>query len=821
MDRVIYCLTTYHDPWLVALAIFLCGFALLTAIRLYERSLHGGLSKRINWLFLSGLATGIGIWATHFVAMLAYDYGGPEAYEPGYTVLSLFVAICASGVGFAIAGLSRSNVVAFRAVGGGFLGLGISAMHYTGMAGLRVAGTISWMPDLAIASIILGVGLAMVALVAAGDCRTRKQKILGGLTLAAAIVALHFTAMGAVVINPDPQIEVPSALISQKSLAIAVTSVTLLVLGAGLITGVIEKQLRAESENELRMISDTAIEGLVITRGGKIINTNGSFLDLVGKSFDDVIGHDFLTTWLPDHDRAFEKRESAYAETTLNLNDQETIPVEIIRRQRHNTTDDELTTVYAIRDLRERNNAEAHIQYLAEHDPLTGVLNRVTYLNQIQVILTKAKFMSTRLTIISVDIDRFRDLNQSFGHPNGDHMLRILGERLRDFETGRITAGRLTSNQFSCAIQFEPREDHRTLSEHLASQLHAVLTQPILLKDKQVIQPSISMGIAMYPTDATDHEELLSNAELAQQRAKQYGGNDVVFFAADLHADYVEHRQIIRAMSDAIRNREFELYYQPQCKTVDGTVVGFEALVRWKSSKFGFVPPSRFIPIAEETGQIVELGEWILRTACAQAASWRNPLRIAVNISTVQLQQSNIVETISDALRDGGLPADRLELEITETAMMTNPTQSLYVLQAIKQLGVKIALDDFGTGYSSLSNLRTFPVDRLKIDQSFTSNIGKQDQATSIVRALVRLSRDLDIDVIAEGVETLQQIEFLSAEKCDELQGYEFGRPSPIAAMQFLVDLPEDMGNSVCLIDPGAIANRTTPVGDVRRGKTA
>lgn len=821
MDRVIYCLTTYHDPWLVALAIFLCGFALLTAIRLYERSLHGGLASRVSWLFLSGLTTGIGIWATHFVAMLAYDYGGPEAYEPGLTVLSLFVAICASGVGFAIAGLPKSSVVWFRGIGGGFLGLGISAMHYTGMAGLRVAGHISWIPEIAIASILFGVSLGTIALVTAADCKTRKKQLFGGLTLAGAIVTMHFTAMGALVVEPDPMVTVPDALISQTSLAVSVTSVTLLVLGAGLITGTIERQLRKESEHELRMISDTAIEGLVITRGGKIINTNGSFLELVGKGFDEVVGHDFVKTWLPDHDQAFEKRESAYAETTLNLNDHETIPVEIIRRERHNTTDDELTTVFAIRDLRERNNAEAHIQYLAEHDPLTGVLNRVTYLNQVQVIVAKATYTSTRLTIISIDIDRFRDLNQSFGHPNGDHMLRILGERLRDFEAGRITAGRLTSNQFSCAIQFEPREDHRTLSENLASQLHRALTQPIMLKDKQVVQPSISMGIAMYPTDATDHEELLSNAELAQQRAKQYGGNDVVFFAADLHADYVEHRQIIRALSDAISNREFELYYQPQCKTVDGTVVGFEALVRWKSSKFGFVPPSRFIPIAEETGQIVELGEWILRTACAQAASWRNQLRIAVNISNVQLQQSNIVETISDALRDGGLAADRLELEITETAMMTNPTQSLYVLQAIKQLGVKIALDDFGTGYSSLSTLRTFPVDRLKIDQSFTSNIGKQDQATSIVRALVRLSLDLDIDVIAEGVETLQQIEFLSAENCDELQGYEFGRPSPIADIQFLVDLPADMNNSVCLIDPGAIASRIEPIGDVRRGKTA
>ncbi|MBR9899311.1 MAG: EAL domain-containing protein [Rhodospirillales bacterium] len=783
MYRIYDCLANQHDIVLVIIALLIGLAGIHTAFNMYARACIGRLRQKIAWLFLTGVVTGGSIWATHFIAMLSYDPVVPVGYEPVLTAVSLLIAIAATTVGFAIASVVGPNLLLSRIVGGLVVGLGISAMHFTGMSAIRVPGVISWHMDIVIGAILMGAVFGMISLWLARSAQTERQKLLGKVNLTIAVATMHFSAMGALVITPDPTVPVPTQLISQDYLAIGVAVVAILLIAIGFVTALVDRQLRDHVRNRMRILGDSAIEALVLTQNGRVIDANDSFLKLVDVTRAEILDQDFLAEWLADTPPAFQSGEISYIETNLSWSHSTEIPVEVVRREIPADEISDATVIFGLRDLRERYAAEHHIRFLAEHDSLTTLLNRTTFNDYLSEALAESDETGTPVTVMCIDFDHFKELNDSFGHIAGDHALRELGERLSKLFSDDVVIARVGGDEFVALLHHQTRSDMDGViarSREVAQQILDCVAIPVFINAEHRAKLSSSIGIAHYPSDGDDAESILFHADLAMYRVKQSGGNDMVFYSPEMDEEYRFKRQLSSNLRKAMDSGQLELYYQPQCDT-DGKVINsFEALLRWTDPEMGSIPPGRFIPIAEETGLIVQLGEWVLRTACQEAASWKNPLGIGVNMSAVQLQKHELPEMVAEILAETGLDPKRLELEVTETALIHNPARSMKILSDIKKLGVRIAMDDFGTGYSSLATLQNFPVDRIKIDQSFINKLISNDQAIAIVRAVINLGHDLHLDVIAEGVETDEQVSFLTDHHCSSVQGYKYGHPKPI-----------------------------------------
>ncbi|MCS0628168.1 EAL domain-containing protein [Telluria mixta] len=423
-------------------------------------------------------------------------------------------------------------------------------------------------------------------------------------------------------------------------------------------------------------------------------------------------------------------------------------------------------------DVTRQKQSELQLFQAVHVDPLTRLPNRRAFVDHLNHALALAERNGTMVALVLIDLDNFKTLNDTLGHGRGDQVLVRIGERLRDCIGPTDVLARMGGDEFAIAVEGGHRLALR--AEHLAERIHAACADKVAFDDRELYL-TLSMGIALYPQDGLDCQALVRSADTALYRAKAAGRNGWQFFDSSM-ARQVEHRlDLETGLRRAIDGGEFQLFYQPQRSLLDGRIVGAEALVRWDRPGRGMVPTQEFINVAEESGFIVALGNWVLRAACCQAADWGRTglaLRIAVNVSVVQLRQADFVDQVRHALVLSGLPPHRLELEITEGAFVADTVDAIGKLHVIKTMGVELAVDDFGTGYSSLSYLKQLPVDRLKIDQSFVRDLPHSDGDRAIVRAILAMAANLNLEVIAEGVESDEQVDFLRAEGCHEIQGF-------------------------------------------------
>jgi len=524
----------------------------------------------------------------------------------------------------------------------------------------------------------------------------------------------------------------------------------------------------------------------MVSADGRLAVVNGRFLDMYALAADIVVPGSSLKDILIGQaeagrfsaDAAVYVAEIGIAEPcradtrTFDTPDGRTIAISI-----HPMPGNAFVAIHD--DITVRRRAEDRIAYMAHHDALTDLPNRVALGAHLAAALQRAKATKAGtdagLAVLCVDLDRFKEVNDVFGHSGGDALLREVSRRFGAATEGAYLA-RVGGDEFVLISADGPQP--RTAAA-LAQRLQAVVADDLQIEgDRMSI--GLSVGVAIFPADGTEASELLINADTALYRAKSEGRDRVQFFAPAMDQELRDRRALLRDLRSAVAERQLILHYQPEAR-ITGEIVGFEALVRWNHPVRGLLPPSDFVPLAETNDLIDAMGEWVLREACRAAAAWRQPLQIAVNLSPVQFRNSRLTELVHEVLAETELPPDRLELEITEGALIDDLARAVSTLHQLKRLGVRIALDDFGTGYSSLSYLRSFPFDKIKIDQSFISDVESNPQSAAIVGAIVGLAKGLGMLVLAEGVETAGQLAFLLLEGCEDVQGNLIGHPFPIA----------------------------------------
>jgi len=440
----------------------------------------------------------------------------------------------------------------------------------------------------------------------------------------------------------------------------------------------------------------------------------------------------------------------------------------------------EIVEIIAVsRDITERKETEERLLYLANYDSLTGLPNRALFRDRLRRAITRAQRNDKRIGLLFLDLDRFKTINDSLGHHAGDQLLRGVAKRLIANGRKGDTIARLGGDEFTIILEdIQDADDAAIVARKILE-----FMEPAFKLDGHEVVISPSIGITIFPDDCGDMRTLLKNADTAMYRSKEKGRNNYQFYTADMNAKAYEYLLLENNLRHALERGEFRLFYQPQMDLQTQRVIGMEALLRWEHPEQGLLPPEQFIPFAEETGLIIPIGEWVLRTACMEAMRWQQaglaPLRVAVNLSMCQFRQKDFVEKIEQALIDSGLRSTLLELEITESFLAHNVEQATAVLRRLHDIGVQLSIDDFGTGYSSLSYLKQFPLNTLKIDQSFVRDIPSDPDGAAIAEAIIGLGQALRLNVIAEGVESQDQVFFLRARGCDHAQGYLFGQPMP------------------------------------------
>ncbi|HLJ05845.1 MAG TPA: EAL domain-containing protein, partial [Acetobacteraceae bacterium] len=578
-------------------------------------------------------------------------------------------------------------------------------------------------------------------------------------------------------------------------------SVTLGLLGTG-VDRQIATQFARENER-LRQLSESTFEALVIHRDGTVLDANSAFCSLVGRSLSEIEGEPVDRFVPAAKDLSLVSPVTGRPEP-LEIEiagaDNTPLPVELLSRDIPYTGG--AARVTALRDIRERRAAEQRIWYLAQHDLLTGLPNRAHFNDVMTRQLALSKRDGIPLAVFCIDLDRFKHVNDTLGHAAGDLLLKQVADRITAIIREGDTLARIGGDEF---VLLQTGAAQPEGSAQLAQRVIDRLTEPFDLNGSSATVGA-SIGVALAPQDADKADELVSYADIALYRAKANGRGAYCFFKTGMDTLLRQRRELEQSIARAIGAGEFTLDFQPlfSGESTD-QLIGFEALLRWPDPVRGMIPPADFIPLAEECGLIVPLGAWVLQAACREAVSWPEPWRVAVNVSPRQFTTGDLVATVRDVLDRTGLDPARLEIEITETLLITDSEAARRTLQNLKGLGVRIVLDDFGTGYSSLSYLQRFPFDKVKIDRSFVTGLVTNDNARAIVNAILAMSHQLHLEVTAEGVEQEAQLSILRSSHCDQIQGFLLARPIPQLELQRFIECRGNAGQD--RVDEAALSH--------------
>ncbi|MGY2376763.1 putative bifunctional diguanylate cyclase/phosphodiesterase [Pseudomonas sp. SDO524_S393] len=679
-----------YSPSLVVISLCVAILASYTALDLTGRLATAKGRAVYFWMAGGALAMGVGVWSMHFIGMLALRLPFALGFDLGITALSLAIAVLSCG--FALWLVSQPRLPAWQlAFGALIMGAGISSMHYTGMAAMRMTPGIDYDPTLFGASLLIAVIASGAALWIAFHLRrdtpyVRLARGGAAVVMGFAIVGMHYTGMAA-------------ARFADESFC-----------GAAL------NGLSGKGLDNLVLVTSLAV--LIIA---------------------------LLTSLL---DARLEARTAVLADS-LTLANQE-------------------------------------LTHLALHDMLTGLPNRTLLADRIQQAMQAVKEQGGCFALMFIDLDGFKPVNDAFGHHMGDQLLREVGLRLREDLRSQDTLARIGGDEFVLLVQLNQPDDALRLAER-----QVVLINRAFTVAEHELKISASVGIAMYPGNGGNPQELLMNADAAMYHAKGMGKNGYSFFDVSMNTNARKQLQLLQDLRNALEHGEFRLYYQPKFDAVSGIAVGAEALLRWEHPQQGLLLPATFIELAEKTGLIIPIGEWVLNEACRQMALWYaqgyEDWRIAVNLSALQFCHAGLVKSVATALERHRLAANNLTLEITETTAMSDADASMTVLQQLSDMGVDLSIDDFGTGYSSLMYLKRLPANELKIDRGFVRDLEHDSDDAAIVSAIVALGQALGLRIVAEGVETDVQQSFLTRLGCNSLQGYLLGHPLP--AEGFMADI--------------------------------
>jgi diguanylate cyclase (GGDEF)-like protein/PAS domain S-box-containing protein len=925
MLRVYACLTEQHDLRLVFLAGLVCIAACLISLNLFVHANGAERDRPLPWLFVAGTIFGAGVWTTHFIAELAFQPGFPVGYDAGLTAISFLAAIGAAGLAMFVAYRFAAPVL-----GGAMVGAAIAMMHYLGMAALRAPAQQHWDAGYVLASVAIAMTFAAAAMRVSSWGPVLPGRLMAVVLLVLAICGLHFTAMAAVTLVPDPLIMVPGHAVGPNALASAIVTVMGFIAGLGLLgvivykhfalravqeaerlrrsadhlaraqriahTGSIEQDLRtgaiewsretyqifgldpnlpapvgeaflalfhpgdraacetqgpahqAAAAGQLHEMPRVDLRFRIVQPGGTVrrvhheselvLDPHGAAVRWIGtykdvteayeaeESLKLVFQDNPVPMWLFDtetlkfvavNDAAAVHygydRESFLKLTLLDVvpqRDRDAIEqairsrpgadgnpshlwqhvkangteIDVLTYWRHTMFCDRPAQLVAIVDVTAKRQAEARIDHMAHHDALTGLPNRVLFHECLDEALSRVRRDREKFAVLYLDLDQFKSVNDTLGHPAGDKVLVAAAERLRACLRAYDMVARFGGDEFA-VLQLGLAGPHEASA--LADRIVTRLSEPYDIDGQEVVIGA-SAGIALAPADGETAEQLLANADMALYQAKKNGRRTFCFFRPGMGASLRANHSLGLDLRRALAAGELEVYYQPLITLETGAISGFEALLRWHHPLRGMVAPGKFIPLAEETGLIVPIGEWVLRQACAEAAGWPDDLKVAVNLSPVQFKKGNLPQVVFATLASAGLPAARLELEITESILLADSETNLATLRSLRALGVGISMDDFGTGYSSLGYLRSFPFDKIKIDRSFISELGESGDCLAIIQAIINLGSNLGIPTLAEGVETKKQLEWLRQTGCTEIQGYLFSWPVPASEIAGLLN---------------------------------
>ncbi len=679
-----------YIPSLVVISILVAILAAYTALDLVGRIVSARGRAVHLWTAGGAIAMGVGTWSTHFIGMLAFVLPIDLGYDVPLVLLSLLISIGFSGFALWLATQPRLPALQLS-LGAVLLGLGISAMHYTGMAAMRMQPGIQYTPWLFVLSVVIAIAASAAALRIAFHLRQQRPRVYllrasAALLLGLAVIGMHYTGMAAA--N----------------------------FADGSFCGALPQGLSSNGLDRMVLVTSLSILGIAL--------------------FSCIL------------DSHLETRTAVLADSLTEAN--------------------------------------LELTHLALHDNLTGLPNRALLTERIDQAMKRATESGGCFALMFMDLDGFKPVNDAFGHHTGDLLLRQVALRLRNSLHRRDTLARVGGDEFVLLVELQNPEDALTVARRQVSEVG----NPFNIGEHQ-LQISLSIGICMYPGNGSTQHELLINADAAMYHTKAAGKNGYSFFDASMNSNARNQLQMSQDLHKAIKHRQFCIYYQPKFDAMTGLPVGAEALLRWNHPEQGILGPDLFISMAEKTGLIIQIGEWVLDEACRQMREWYTQgyshWRIAVNLSALQFCHSGLVTAVADTLARHQLPANCLTLEITETTAMHDADASLAVLRRLSEMGVDLSIDDFGTGYSSLMYLKRLPANEIKIDRGFVRDLEHDTDDAAIVSAIVAVGQALNLRIVAEGVETAVQQRFLTHLGCHSLQGFLLGYPLP--AQQFLEEI--------------------------------